>query len=178
METPQPLWATSLTILAVKVGLVILNGLSCMSHFSYCPVQWAPLCLLDHPHQIFMHIDNNPLSLCCSKLNNPSSLNLLMQMLQSLNHLSSLDLLQCVHVSFVLESPALDPALQQCLPSAEPRERILSLAPLAEFCLMQPGMLLATFATRAHRWLVFNLPTRTLIFGCLTVSAPSQKYLE
>lgn len=55
-------------------------------------------------------------------------------------------------------SPALDPALQQCLPSAEPRGRISSLTLLAALCLMQPGMLLATFAARSHCWLSSAAP--------------------
>jgi len=54
--------------------------------------------------------------------------------------------------------PELGPALQICLASAKQRwGRIVSLSLLATFLLMQPVVLLAFFATRAHSWFMFNL---------------------
>lgn len=68
----------------------------------------------------------------------------------------SLDLLQYVHVSLVLGSPELYPALQTCLTSAEQKGRINSLHLLMTLFLMRPRISLA-FATRTHCWFMFTL---------------------
>lgn len=77
------------------------------------------------------------------------------QVLQDHNHLHgpSMELLQDVHISLVLGSPA----LQVCLTRARQGWRITSLDLLAMLCLMQPRRLLAAFAARAHCRLLVNL---------------------
>ena len=51
----------------------------------------------------------------------------------------------------------MDAVLQMCATNAEQRGRITSIGLLAMLLLMQPRMLLAASAARAHCWLVFNL---------------------
>lgn len=72
--------------------------------------------------------------------------------LQSLNHLSCFPLypLQKPHVSLVLRSPELDPALQMHLTRAEWRGRITPPDLLAVLCLRHLRIPLAFSATRAH----------------------------
>lgn len=84
----------------------------------------AWLHLLYCSHQVFMHIDEIPLKHLLSALKSPRSQPLLIhKILQVLNHLrgASLYSFQFVHVSFVLGSLELDPALQMCLTSPEQR---------------------------------------------------------
>lgn len=80
-------------------------------------------------------------------------------MLQALSclHDPSLDLLEYAHVSLVLDNPALDTALQMCLPGAEQRGRITSFDLLE----VQPKRLLSFFARRMHDRFLANLSTRT-----------------
>lgn len=60
---------------------------------------------------------------------------------------------QCVYVCLALVRPKLATALQKDLIKSELRERMI---------LMQPRMVLVTFAVRAHCWLMFKfLSTRT-----------------
>ena len=86
----------------------------------------------------------------------PFCVHLVLQILDNLDGLL-LDSLQCIHVSHVLGSRA----LQMCLTSAEQKGKITSLNLLAMFCLMQPWRLLAFFAARAHCCLTVNQSIRT-----------------
>jgi len=58
----------------------------------------------------------------------------------------------CPHVSCT----GLDTAFQMCLTCAQQRGSITSLSLLAALFLMQPRMLLAVFAPKAHCWLTFS----------------------
>lgn len=86
-----------------------------------------------------------------SRLHSPSSLSL-PSADASFHHLQgpSWDLLQYIHVSFLLESPEPDPALRY-LTSAEERGRIKSLDLLPMLC----RMLSVIFARSVHHWLTF-----------------------
>lgn len=96
------------------------------------------------------------LSLLFSRLNSPCSLSFFSDQTCSIPFLiinSLLDSFQCVHVSHVLGSPPLAPALQVCLSGAEQRSRITSLLPvLAALCLMQPARLGDPFALVLFLW--------------------------
>ena len=98
----------------------------CLKSCPWALLRKAWLSLLYFPAQISTHMDKIPLSLLFSRLSQPLPIS---KMLQSLRHLCgpALDLLQYVHVSPALGSPALDPALWMHLTSAEPRERTTSL---------------------------------------------------
>lgn len=89
---------------------------------------------------------------------------LVWQMLCSLNNLQdpSLDFLQHVHVSFVLGSSALDPALQIWPWQHEIMGKDHPLDLLAMLFLTQPRRPLV-FSTRAYYWLMF------ILVGCLTL---------
>jgi len=109
--------------------------------------------------QVFVQMDEIPLSLLFSRLNSPLSQSFSQERSSSLLifMVPSLDGLQHVHVSLVLGSPALAPELQMCLTSAEQRWKIPSLDLLAARCLVQSRRLVALLATRAHCWLIFML---------------------
>jgi len=76
-----------------------------------------------------------------------------MTVLQSLRHLCGPSLVQQGDAFLVLGSPELDPELQMRLTSSKQRGRTTAVHLRAMLFLMQPKMLLAFFAARAHRWL-------------------------
>lgn len=106
-------------------------------------------------NQVCIHLDEVPLRLLFSWLN----CLLIREMFQSPNHLSGplLALLQYPHVSLVLGGPAVDLAIQTVLTRAEQWGRITSLDLLPTPCLIQPRVLLATFAMRARCWDMVSL---------------------
>jgi len=103
-------------------------------------------------HQVFIHVDKMPPELPFLQTEQ-SQLSVCLNMKDAPIPKSAfgpfLDSLQYVHVSLVPVSPALNPALQVDLSSAEQRGRMSFLHLLATL-LIQSNMLSAVFAMRLH----------------------------
>jgi len=110
--------------------------------------------------QVFIYIDKIPTepSLLQAEQFQLSQPFLIGEMLQTLIHLCdpSLDSHQYINASLVLGSPELDKHSRCGLTSAEQRGRITSLNLVATLCLKQLRIPFASFAARAHCWLVLN----------------------
>lgn len=116
-----------------------------------------------YSHWAYVHIDQTLLSLCFSRLNNPSSFSLYLYARCS-SFLIVFIALHWTHSSKCLSllhwEARPGPARQVCLTRAEWRGRTTSL--LVMLCLIQPRRLLAVFAVTARCWVTFNLlSTRT-----------------
>lgn len=136
---------------------------------------WFCLFYLPPSTQVFTyiyHISPGPSLLAKqSQISQPPKL----QMHQSLHHLHglSLSLFQCVHISLILQSSDLDPAVQVCLTRAEQRGRITSINLPAVLFLMHPSHICCKAALPAHVQVVeCQGPQGLLCKSCFLAASP------